>query len=56
MTVFIEIIQRIGCDITADGHKKIQTAGCGGFGKVGHFSVMFFKSGFENDIHTSLKL
>lgn len=34
MTVFIEIIQRIGCDVSADGQKKQQTAGCGGFGKV----------------------
>ena len=34
MTVFIEIIQRIGCDRTIDGTKTEQAAGCGGFGKV----------------------
>jgi 4-hydroxyphenylpyruvate dioxygenase len=39
-TVFIEIIQRIGCDKTDDGRKKEQSAGCGGFGK-GNFSELF---------------
>ena len=34
MTVFIEIIQRIGCDRTPDGFQTEQAAGCGGFGKV----------------------
>ena len=43
MTVFIEIIQRIGCDVTADGHKKLQTAGCGGFGKVQYHSEVYLK-------------
>lgn len=33
-TVFVEIIQRIGCDLTPEGEKKEQAAGCGGFGKV----------------------
>ncbi|RYH28629.1 hypothetical protein EON65_11515 [archaeon] len=34
-TVFLEIIQRIGCDLDkATGEKKEQAAGCGGFGKV----------------------
>ncbi len=39
-TVFIEIIQRIGCDKTPSGEMKEQTAGCGGFGK-GNFSELF---------------
>jgi 4-hydroxyphenylpyruvate dioxygenase len=39
-TIFVEIIQRIGCDITPEGKKKEQTAGCGGFGK-GNFSELF---------------
>lgn len=34
-TVFLEIIQRLGCDVdVATGAKKEQAAGCGGFGKV----------------------
>lgn len=39
-TVFIEVIQRIGCDRTPSGDKKEQAAGCGGFGK-GNFSELF---------------
>jgi 4-hydroxyphenylpyruvate dioxygenase len=39
-TIFCEIIQRIGCDMTPEGHKKEQAAGCGGFGK-GNFSELF---------------
>jgi 4-hydroxyphenylpyruvate dioxygenase len=39
-TVFIEIIQRIGCDKDEHGQKKVQGAGCGGFGK-GNFSELF---------------
>lgn len=40
-TIFVEIIQRIGCDKdSATGTKKPQTAGCGGFGK-GNFSELF---------------
>ena len=39
-TIFIEIIQRIGCDKTPEGAKKPQSAGCGGFGK-GNFSELF---------------
>ncbi len=39
-TVFCEIIQRIGCDIDENGQKKVQGAGCGGFGK-GNFSELF---------------
>eukprot|EP01039_Chlorochromonas_danica_P001501 gene1500-1635_t len=40
-TVFLEIIQRIGCDVdVATGAKKEQAAGCGGFGK-GNFSELF---------------
>ena len=39
-TVFCEIIQRIGCDIDENGKKKVQGAGCGGFGK-GNFSELF---------------
>lgn len=33
-TVFIEVIQRLGCDKDDHGNKKDQAAGCGGFGKV----------------------
>lgn len=34
-TFFIEVIQRIGCDVDfSSGEKKEQSAGCGGFGKV----------------------
>jgi 4-hydroxyphenylpyruvate dioxygenase len=33
-TIFIEIIQRIGCDKDEHGAHKEQAAGCGGFGKV----------------------
>lgn len=39
-TVFVEIIQRIGCDLDENGKKKVQGAGCGGFGK-GNFSELF---------------
>jgi 4-hydroxyphenylpyruvate dioxygenase len=39
-TVFLEIIQRVGCDKDAAGHKVDQAAGCGGFGK-GNFSELF---------------
>ncbi len=33
-TIFLEIIQRVGCDIDEHGQKQEQAAGCGGFGKV----------------------
>lgn len=40
-TLFLEIIQRIGCDIDVDGKtKKEQAPGCGGFGK-GNFKDLF---------------
>lgn len=40
-TVFIEIIQRVGCIMTNEQTKKEeQAAGCGGFGK-GNFSELF---------------
>lgn len=39
-TAFLEIIQRIGCDINEEGHKVEQAAGCGGFGK-GNFGELF---------------
>lgn len=39
-TVFIEIIQRIGCDRDMRGEIKEQAAGCGGFGK-GNFTELF---------------
>lgn len=39
-TIFIEIIQRIGCDVGPSGEHKEQTGGCGGFGK-GNFSELF---------------
>jgi 4-hydroxyphenylpyruvate dioxygenase len=39
-TIFVEIIQRVGCmEPTTDG-KMIQKGGCGGFGK-GNFSALF---------------
>jgi 4-hydroxyphenylpyruvate dioxygenase len=39
-TIFLEIIQRIGCDRTPSGEAKPQAAACGGFGK-GNFSELF---------------
>ncbi|KAI3793801.1 hypothetical protein L1987_36423 [Smallanthus sonchifolius] len=39
-TIFIEIIQRVGCMIKDDEGKVQQKAGCGGFGK-GNFSELF---------------
>jgi len=40
MTVFIEVIQRVGCDRDKDNCVIEQMAGCGGFGK-GNFSELF---------------
>jgi 4-hydroxyphenylpyruvate dioxygenase len=39
-TVFLEIIQRVGCDRDECGQPVPQKAGCGGFGK-GNFSELF---------------
>lgn len=39
-TIFLEIIERVGCDKDANGQKTEQAAGCGGFGK-GNFSELF---------------
>ncbi|KAG8387151.1 hypothetical protein BUALT_Bualt03G0223400 [Buddleja alternifolia] len=39
-TIFIEIIQRIGCMLEDDEGKIYQKSGCGGFGK-GNFSELF---------------
>lgn len=39
-TIFIEIIQRVGCMLTDDAGKLYQKGGCGGFGK-GNFSALF---------------
>lgn len=39
-TIFIEIIQRIGCMLKDDQGKDYQKGGCGGFGK-GNFSELF---------------
>ncbi|XP_071705567.1 4-hydroxyphenylpyruvate dioxygenase [Rutidosis leptorrhynchoides] len=39
-TIFIEIIQRVGCMLKDDEGKEQQKAGCGGFGK-GNFSELF---------------
>lgn len=39
-TIFIEIIQRIGCTIDENGQPVEQRGGCGGFGK-GNFSELF---------------
>mmetsp|Transcript_70239 Transcript_70239/g.222696 ORF Transcript_70239/g.222696 Transcript_70239/m.222696 type:complete len:445 (+) Transcript_70239:477-1811(+) len=39
-TVFIEIIQRVGCLIKDKSGREHQAAGCGGFGK-GNFSELF---------------
>ncbi|XVE72338.1 hypothetical protein DITRI_Ditri11bG0031700 [Diplodiscus trichospermus] len=39
-TIFIEIIQRIGCMLTDEQGKQYQKGGCGGFGK-GNFSELF---------------
>jgi 4-hydroxyphenylpyruvate dioxygenase len=38
-TIFLEIIQRLGCDVDEKGQKKEQSAGCGGFGKV---SIIYY--------------
>ena len=39
-TVFIEIIQRVGCMYKAEDGTERQKGGCGGFGK-GNFSELF---------------
>lgn len=39
-TIFIEIIQRVGCMIKDDAGETYQKSGCGGFGK-GNFSELF---------------
>ncbi|CAK7346648.1 unnamed protein product [Dovyalis caffra] len=39
-TIFIEIIQRVGCMLKDDKGKEYQKGGCGGFGK-GNFSELF---------------
>ncbi|KAF4397330.1 hypothetical protein G4B88_027070 [Cannabis sativa] len=39
-TIFIEIIQRVGCMMNDDKGKLYQKGGCGGFGK-GNFSELF---------------
>ncbi|XXG68766.1 hypothetical protein AAC387_Pa06g1778 [Persea americana] len=39
-TIFIEIIQRIGCMVKGEEGKTYQKGGCGGFGK-GNFSELF---------------
>lgn len=39
-TIFIEIIQRIGCLVKDEQGKVYQKGGCGGFGK-GNFSELF---------------
>lgn len=39
-TIFIEIIQRVGCMLKDDAGQMYQKGGCGGFGK-GNFSELF---------------
>lgn len=39
-TIFIEIIQRIGCMLKDEKGQVYQKGGCGGFGK-GNFSELF---------------
>jgi 4-hydroxyphenylpyruvate dioxygenase len=39
-TIFIEIIQRVGCMLKDENGKEYQKGGCGGFGK-GNFSELF---------------
>lgn len=39
-TIFIEIIQRVGCMLVDDEGKPFQKGGCGGFGK-GNFTELF---------------
>ncbi|KDP45435.1 hypothetical protein JCGZ_09684 [Jatropha curcas] len=39
-TIFIEIIQRVGCMLKDEAGKEYQKGGCGGFGK-GNFSELF---------------
>lgn len=39
-TLFMEIIQRVGCTMENDDEGKYQKGGCGGFGK-GNISELF---------------
>jgi len=39
-TIFLEIIQRVGCMLKDKEGKEYQTGGCGGFGK-GNVSELF---------------
>lgn len=39
-TLFLEIIQRVGCERDVGAGKKEQAGGCGGFGK-GNFHALF---------------
>jgi 4-hydroxyphenylpyruvate dioxygenase len=39
-TIFLEIIQRVGCMFKDEEGKEYQKGGCGGFGK-GNFSELF---------------
>lgn len=39
-TIFVEIIQRVGCMLKDEEGKVYQKGGCGGFGK-GNFSELF---------------
>lgn len=58
MTIFIEIIQRIGCDVSPEGHKIVQAAGCGGFGKVSKLllAVFFIFISFDSTFLIQLKV
>ncbi|KAF9589754.1 hypothetical protein IFM89_028663 [Coptis chinensis] len=55
-TVFIEIIQRLGCMLKDEEGKTFQKGGCGGFGK-GNFSELFksieeYEKTLEAKVHT----
>lgn len=39
-TLFLEIIQRVGCMVKQPDGSEVQKGGCGGFGK-GNFSELF---------------
>ncbi|KAL8227210.1 hypothetical protein R6Q57_017042 [Mikania cordata] len=56
-TIFIEIIQRIGCTLMNDNHKMHQKPGCGGFGKGNiarlYKSVEEYETTFERHVITS---
>jgi len=55
LTLFLEIIQRVGCTVDEYGNEIVQKGGCGGFGK-GNFSELFKSiENYEKEIEAALK-